>query len=224
MVGDSVEALSRLHASYYSKQEEIANVITHGFGVLLAIAGLCFLAREAHITGDWWKVGSSVTFGLCMIACYLCSTLYHAVSDLEMKHRMRIADHIGIYLMIAGSYTPFLLVTMRGWIGWSYFVIIWGCAVVGIVMRLWNRSVPNYVSAVPYVVMGWAAIFAIKPLFDVIGWEGISLVLLGGVFYTVGVAFYVADRVPFNHAIWHLFVLAGSISHYFAILNSVILL
>jgi len=212
-----------LHVAPYSKGEEIANVITHGLGALLAVVGLYILGVEANLTGDIWKLGSSITFGLCMIACYLCSTLYHAVTDLELKHRMRIADHIGIYLMIAGSYTPFVLVTMHGWIGWTFFVLIWGCAITGIVMRLWNRNVPDYVSAAPYVIMGWLAIFAIKPLFDALGWEGMGLIILGGIFYSIGVVFYKADRIPFNHAIWHLFVLAGSITHYFAILNSVIL-
>jgi len=212
-----------LHVAPYSKGEEIANVITHGLGALLAVVGLYILGVEANLTGDLWKLGSSITFGLCMIACYLCSTLYHAVTDLELKHRMRIADHIGIYLMIAGSYTPFVLVTMHGWIGWTFFVLIWGCAITGIVMRLWNRNVPDYVSAAPYVIMGWLAIFAIKPLFDALGWEGMGLIILGGIFYSIGVVFYKADRIPFNHAIWHLFVLAGSITHYFAILNSVIL-
>ena len=218
-----METLARLHVAPYSKGEEIANVITHGLGALLAVVGLYILGVEANLTGDLWKLGSSITFGLCMIACYLCSTLYHAVTDLELKHRMRIADHIGIYLMIAGSYTPFVLVTMHGWIGWTFFVLIWGCAITGIVMRLWNRNVPDYVSAAPYVIMGWLAIFAIKPLFDALGWEGMGLIILGGIFYSIGVVFYKADRIPFNHAIWHLFVLTGSITHYFAILNSVIL-
>ena len=217
-----MEHISRLHIAPYSKAEEFANTITHGFGTLLAILGFYFLAVEANLTGDLWKIGSSITFGLCMIICYLCSTLYHAVSNLEMKHRMRIADHIGIYLMIAGSYTPFVLVTMHGWIGWTFFVFIWGCAITGIVARVWNRNVPEYVSATPYVIMGWLAVIAIKPLFDSLGWEGINLILLGGIFYSIGVLFYRADNFPFNHAIWHLFVLAGSIAHYFAILNSVI--
>ena len=217
-----MEHISRLHIAPYSKAEEFANTITHGFGTLLAIVGLYFLAVEANLTGDYWKIGSSITFGLCMITCYLCSTLYHAVSNLEMKHRMRIADHIGIYLMIAGSYTPFVLVTMHGWIGWTFFVLIWGCAITGIVARVLNRNIPEYVSATPYVIMGWLAIIAIKPLFDSLGWEGIILILLGGIFYSIGVLFYRADNFPFNHAIWHLFVLAGSIAHYFAILHCVI--
>ena len=217
-----MEEISRLHIAPYSESEEVANVITHGFGVLLATLGFYFLAIEASMTGDFWKISSSIIFGLCMIACYICSTLYHAVINLEIKHRMRIADHIGIYLMIAGSYTPFVLVTMDGWIGWMFFVLIWGCAIIGIFARLWNRNVPEYVSATPYVIMGWLALIAIKPLFDSIGWEGINLILLGGVFYTIGVLFYRADNFPFNHAIWHLFVLAGSITHYIAILNTVI--
>jgi hemolysin III len=217
-----MEEISRLHIAPYSESEEVANVITHGFGVLLATLGFYFLAVEASRTGDLSKIGSSIVFGLCMINCYICSTLYHAVNNLEMKHRMRIADHIGIYLMIAGTYTPFMLVSMDRWIGWTFFVLIWGCAIVGIVVRLRNRNVPEYVSATPYVIMGWLVLIAIKPLFDSLGWEGINLILLGGIFYTIGVLFYRADNFPFNHSIWHLFVLAGSITHYFTILNSVI--
>jgi hemolysin III len=135
---------------------------------------------------------------------------------------MRIADHIGIYLLIAGSYTPFVLVNLRGWVGWTLFVLIWGCAVIGITLRIVNMRVPNYVSAAPYLIMGWLAVIGIKPLFDSMGWDGLGLILLGGIFYSIGVGFYLWDRVPFNHAIWHLFVLAGSISHYFAVLVKVI--
>jgi hemolysin III len=113
-------------------------------------------------------------------------------------------------------------VNLRGWIGWTYFVLIWGCTVVGITLRIANISVPNYVSTAPYLIMGWLAIIGIKPLFDSVGWDGLGLVILGGIFYSIGVVFYSWERVPFNHAIWHLFVLAGSISHYFAILFAVI--
>ena len=212
------EMLHKLHVSPYPPSEEIANVITHGLGVILAGVGLYFLLIEANLTDDPWKLWSSVTFGLCMITCYLFSTLYHASTNLEFKHQMRIADHIGIYLLIAGSYTPFVLVNLCGWIGWTYFILIWGCAVVGIALRIVNMRVPNYVSVAPYLIMGWLAVIGIKPLFDSVGWDGLGLILLGVIFYSIGVVFYSWKRVPFNHASWHLFVLAGSISHYFAIL------
>ena len=216
------EMLHRVHVSYYSPKEELANVITHGIGAILAVVGLYFLAAEAHLTGDPWKLWSSIVFGLCMIMCYLCSTLYHTFTDLELKHKMRIADHIGIYLLIAGSYTPFVLVNLRGWIGWTLFAVIWGCAVLGIALRIVNLRVPNYISAAPYATMGWMGVIAIKPLFDSVGWNGLGLILLGGAFYSIGVVFYLLDRISFNHAIWHLFVLAGSISHYFAVIFEVI--
>ena len=211
-----------LHASYYPPREEFANVITHGFGVILAGVGLYFLASEALLTADPWKLWSSVTFGLCMIACYLCSTLYHAVTNLELKHKMRVADHIGIFLLIAGSYTPFIIICLNGWISWVFFVLIWGCAVSGIALRITNSQVPNYVSATPYLIMGWLAIFAIKPLFDSVGWDGVSLIILVGLIYSIGVVFYLSERIPFNHAIWHLFVLGGNMCHYFAVLLKVI--
>jgi len=216
------EMLHRLYVSPYPPEEEIANAITHGLGVILAGVGFYFLLIEANLTDDPWKLWSSVVFGLCMIICYLFSTLYHASTNPEFKHKMRIADHIGIYLLIAGSYTPFVLVSLHGWVGWTYFVIIWGCAVVGITLRIVNMRVPNYVSAGPYLIMGWLAVIGVKPLFDSVGWDGFGLVLLGGIFYSIGVGFYLWERVPFNHAIWHLFVLAGSISHYFAVLFKVI--
>jgi hemolysin III len=216
------EMLHKLHVSPYPPKEEIVNVITHGLGVILAGVGFYFLLIEANLTGDPWKLWSSVTFGLCMITCYLCSTLYHAFTNLKFKHYMRIADHIGIYLLIAGSYTPFILVNLRGWIGWTYFVTIWGCAVIGIILRVVNMRVPNYTSVAPYLIMGWLAAIGIKPLYDSVGWDGLSLVLLGGIFYSLGVIFYMWKRIPFNHAIWHLFVLAGSISHYFAVFFEVI--
>jgi hemolysin III len=216
------EMLHRLHVSPYPPEEEIANAITHGLGVILAGVGFYLLLIEVILIGDPWKLWSSVVFGLCMITCYLFSTLYHASTNPSFKHKMRIADHIGIYLLIAGSYTPFVLVSLHGWIGWTYFVLIWGCAVVGITLRIVNMRVPNYVSAAPYLIMGWLAVIGIKPLFDSMGWDGVGLVLLGGIFYSIGVGFYLWERVPFNHAIWHLFVLAGSISHYFAVLFKVI--
>jgi len=212
----------KLHASYYPPREEVANVITHGFGIILAIVGMYILVSEAYLTSEPLKFWSSITFGLCMITCYLCSTLYHAVTNLELKHKMRIADHIGIFLLIAGSYTPFLLVCLNGWTRLSFFALIWGCAISGIVFRITNRNVPNYVSATPYLILGWLAIFAIKPLFDTIGWDGLSLIILGGLLYSIGVLFYVSKRIPYNHAIWHLFVLAGNICHYYAVLFEVI--
>ena len=111
---------------------------------------------------------------------------------------------------------------LQGWIGWTFFVLIWGCAVLGIIIRVTNQRVPNYVSAAPYLIMGWLGIIVIKPLFDSVGWDGIGLILLGGALYSIGVVFYLSERIPFNHAIWHLFVLGGSISHYFAVLYEVI--
>ncbi|MDC1420128.1 hemolysin III family protein [Euryarchaeota archaeon] len=211
-----------LHVSPYPRNEEIANTLTHGMGIVLSGLGLYLLFVEANQTGDSWKIWSSLVFGSCMIIGYSCSTLYHASTNPKFKHQMRIADHIGIYLMIAGTYTPFVLVNLRGWIGWTFFILIWGCAFFGICLRILNKHVPNYVSVGPYLFMGWLVIIGIKPLYDSIGSTGLTLIVLGGVFYSIGVVFYSSERIPFNHAIWHIFVLAGSISHYLAISLEVI--
>ncbi len=216
------ENIDNLYVLPYPPNEEIANAITHGLGFILAIVGSYFLFIEASQTKDLWKLLSSVAFGVSMISCYFFSTLYHIFTNPVSKHRMRIADHIGIYFMIAGSYTPFVLVNLRGWVGISLFIIIWSCAIVGITLRIININVPNYISVKPYLIMGWLVVIGIKPLFDSIGQSGMILVILGGIFYSVGVGFYLWQSIPFNHAIWHIFVLAGSICHYFAVLLEVL--
>ncbi len=206
-----------LGAATYSEGEELANVITHAVGVILSIAALVLMVRYAAIYGDIYRLVSVTVFGACLILSYLSSTLYHTFTDPLIKYKLRLFDHSCIYLLIAGSYTPFTLVLMRdGW-GWSLFTIIWSFAVVGILFKLLSSSRFNNVTVAMYIAMGWMVVFAAKPMLAAMPEGCMSWLVLGGLMYTSGVIFYLWRRLPFNHAIWHLFVMAGSISHFVAV-------
>ena len=210
------------HISRYSRGEEIANSITHGIGTVLAICGLIILAAFANRYGDTWHIVSCSIFGAALILLYAASTLYHAIQHPEAKSILRILDHSAILVLIAGTYTPFTLVNMRGPWGWSLFGVIWGLAVFGIIIE--TSRLRRYRTALValYVIMGWSVMATIKPMLNSVGSGGLWLLLAGGLAYTGGIVFYVWRRLPYNHAIWHLFVLAGSILHFFAILFYVI--
>lgn len=213
----STTALSR-----YTKGEEIANSITHGLGTLLAIAGLVVLIVFAAHYGTAWHVVSCSIFGAALILLYLASTLYHAIRHPSAKSLFRILDHAAILVLIAGTYTPFTLVSLRGAWGWTLFGIIWGLAILGIVLETTRlRRFRGWLIAL-YVVMGWAVVAVTKPLLANVDQGGLWLLLAGGIAYTGGIAFYLWHRLPYNHAIWHLFVLAGSALHYFAVLLYVV--
>lgn len=208
--------------SRYTKGEEIANSITHGLGTLLAIAGLVVLVVFAAHYGTAWHVVSCSIFGAALILLYLASTLYHAIRHPGAKSLFRILDHAAILVLIAGTYTPFTLVSLRGAWGWTLFGIIWGLAILGIVLETTRlRRFRGWLIAL-YVVMGWAVVAATKPMLAHVGHGGLWLLLAGGIAYTGGIAFYLWHRLPYNHAIWHLFVLAGSALHYFAVLLYVV--
>ena len=206
----------------YTLGEEIANAITHGVGIVFAIAGLAVLAAFAVLRGNAWHVVSCSIFGATLIVLYAASTLYHAITSPRAKRVLRVLDHSAIFLLIAGTYTPFLLVNLRGPWGWSLFGVIWGLAILGITLRAVKerRSKAAYVTL--YVAMGWTAVVAFKPMLASVAIGGLILLLLGGLSYTGGVAFYLWRRLPYHHAIWHGFVLAGSVLHYFAVLFHVI--
>jgi hemolysin III len=210
-------------ATRYTRGEEIANSVTHGIGTLLAVVGLVALTYLAARHGTVWHVASCAIFGATLVALYAASTLYHAVRREEIKGTLRILDHSAILLLIAGTYTPFTLVSLRGPWGWSLFGVIWGLALLGIVLEATTLRRFRAALIALYVVMGWAALAAIKPLLAAVASGGLQLMLAGGVAYTGGIGFYLWRRLPYHHAIWHLFVLAGSIFHYFAILNYVVL-
>ena len=198
--------------------EEIANSISHGLGLILAIIALPVLVFSAMKIGSTrFIVGVSV-FGASMVVLYLASTLYHAVTHHEAKRFFRLFDHSAIFLLIAGSYTPFSLGVLRGAWGWTLLAIVWCLAIAGIVIKAFPRTRHSWVCMVLYLVMGWLAIVAIKPMLQLIPVPGVLLILAGGLAYTGGLAFFAAHRLRYNHFIWHLFVIAGTTFHFFAVL------
>ena len=209
-------------AKNYSFGEEIANSVTHGIGALLAVAGLIVLISAAVVHGNTWHIVSSSIFGSSMILLYLASTLYHSIPAPRAKKVLRLFDHIAIYLLIAGTYTPFLLVNLRGPWGWSLFALVWGIALTGIILKVTPLGHKRGLSLSLYLILGWIILVAIKPLLNYLDPGGIRLLVAGGLAYTGGVVFYIWKRLPYNHAIWHLFVLAGSCLHFFAVLFYVI--
>lgn len=205
----------------YTAAEEIANGITHGLGVLLSIVGLVALVTTAAFEGDVWQIVSFSIFGSTLIILYLASTLYHSISNPSLKIGLKIFDHSAIFLLIAGTYTPFLLIHLRSTLGWSLLAIIWTLAAVGIAIKLFCIQRSEKFSLGLYLFMGWLCIVAIHELTRTLPSASISFLVVGGIFYTAGVVFYAWDKLPYNHAVWHLFVLGGSISHFVSVLKSV---
>jgi hemolysin III len=202
--------------------EEIANAITHGIGLLLSIAGFVVLLVLAALRGTAWHIVACSIYGATLICLYAASTLYHAVISPRVKRALRIFDHSAIYLLISGTYTPFLLVSLRGPWGWSLFGVIWGLALAGVLFKFWFVERFAILSTAVYIAMGWLVVIAAKPVITHLPLTAIIWLLAGGLAYTGGVIFFAAKRIPYSHAIWHLFVLAGSICHYFAVLSTVI--
>lgn len=198
--------------------EEIASAITHGLGVIFSIVALVLLLMSATESGSSWNVTAVSVFGASMILLYLFSTLMHAIPHPRAKRVLQVFDHAGIYLLIAGSYTPFALVSLHGTLGWTLFGIVWGVAILGIIWKLFSTGKYMWVSNVTYLALGWICIIAIRPLYASLGHQGFMLLLAGGIAYSVGIVFYVWQKLPFNHAIWHLFVLAGSVFIFLSIL------
>ena len=194
------------------------NALTHTVGAVLALAGTVVLIVLAALDGDPWKIVSVLVYGATLTLLYSFSALYHSLRG-RAKRVLRHLDHHSIYLLIAGSYTPFCLVTLRGPWGWSLFGVVWGLAALGSLQELWTKSEARILSVVIYVVMGWMALVALVPLLRALGPAGFAWLAAGGLFYTVGIVFYALDaRLRHAHGIWHLFVLAGSATHYVAIL------
>lgn len=197
--------------------EEFLNSAFHAIGAMLGVVALVLLVIMSAKQGSAIKVVGSAIFGTSLILMYSASTLYHAVQHPRSKHILKIIDHSSIYLLIAGTYTPIVLVVLAGDWGWSLFGVIWAFALIGLVFKLFATGKFEVISTVAYVCMGWLAIIAIKPLYEALSGAGFAWLLAGGLFYTLGVAFYMWDRLRFGHAIWHLFVLGGSICHFFLI-------
>lgn len=206
----------------YSVGEEIAHAVTHGLGVILSIAGLAVLVAFATLYGDAWHVVSSSIYGATLILLFSASTLYHGIPAPRAKRVLRIIDHSAIYLLIAGTYTPFTLVSLRGNWGWTLFGVAWGLALLGVFLETVAHGRFKRLAIGFYLALGWMAVVAIKPLWDAVATGGLVLLLTGGLFYSLGVLFYVRRQMAYHHAVWHLFVLAGSACHFFAILFYVI--
>jgi hemolysin III len=214
--------MAEAKANSYSLAEEIASSITHGIGAVLGVAALVVLVVLGTKRGDAWHVVSVAVYGSTLVLLYLFSTLYHAFQQPRIKKVLRHFDHSAIYLLIAGTYTPFTLVNMRGPWGWSMFGIIWGLALLGLCLNFTLMGRSRILAGLVYIGMGWLVVVAAKPLMATVAPGGIAWLVAGGLAYTFGVIFYVWKTLPFNHAIWHLFVMAGSVCHFFAILFYVI--
>jgi len=198
--------------------EEIANSISHGLGLILAIAGVPFLMISAMRVGSvGFIVGASV-FGGTMVLLYLASTLYHSLTHEAAKRVFRLFDHCAIFVLIAGTYTPFALGVLRGAWGWTLLIIVWLLAITGIAVKAIRGTHHSWHTIALYVLMGWLAVVATKPILALVPLPGILLILAGGIAYTGGLAFFAAQRLRYNHLIWHLFVIAGTICHFFAVL------
>jgi len=207
----------RVDARFYTKTEETLNIVTHGFGLLLSIVALVVLVVYASQNGDAWDVVSVAIYGSSLVVLYFASTAFHLARDQKLRNRLNVFDHASIYLLIAGSYTPFLLVTLRGPWGWSIFGVVWGIAIAGIILKFFFTGRFNLFSTILYVAMGWVIIIAISPLVKALPFEGLLWLLAGGLFYTFGSVFFLINKIPYNHAIFHVFVLAGSICHFIAV-------
>lgn len=203
----------------YSPLEERLNAISHGIGVIAATAGLVFLLmRVEGIYGQF----ACIVYALSMILMFLSSTLYHCVKSPSTKALLKVVDHSAIYLLIAGTYTPFMVLAIGGWVGLIGMIIVWSIALVGIVFKIFAKQKFPKLSVITYLLMGWIAIFFGYPLYNALTSQGLGLLVAGGLCYTIGVLFYVAKKVQFTHAVWHVFVVAGCVCHFFSIYYHVI--
>ena len=201
----------------YTLAEEIAHAVSHGAGVILSIAGLSWMLYVSIDAADPWRIIASGVYGSSMVALFLTSTIYHGFHQSPNRPLFKTLDHCAIYLLIAGTYTPFLIVALRTNLAWWLFGAVWALATAGILTKLWFKHRYPALSLISYLVLGWLAVIVTPEIATAIGSDGVFWLIAGGLSYTVGAIFYVAKRVYFSHAIWHLFVLAGSICHFIAI-------
>ncbi|TCK64765.1 hemolysin III [Winogradskyella wandonensis] len=207
--------------SVQSKREELLNAWSHGLGAALGIVGLILLILNVDKSKPWYLF-SVIVYGLSIIILFLASTLYHAVTNGKLKKKFRIVDHISIYLLIAGTYTPVLLILLPNSLGWPLFYAVWGIASFGVILKLFFTGRFEIFSTLLYLVMGWLIVFDFTTLSNLMHSNGILWLFAGGLFYTVGIVFYAINKIPFNHVIWHFFVLAGAICHFMMIYEYVI--
>ncbi len=203
--------------TYYEPKEEKFNVISHTMGLVLSVIALILLVVYSSLKGNTWHIVSFSIYGASLIVLYSASTFYHYVQNPRLRYKLNIFDHAAIYVLIAGTYTPFTLVVLKGWVGWTIFGVSWGLALAGIVLKLFFTGKYDKISTFAYVLMGWVVIFAIKPLVQNLPFEGLMWLLAGGIFYTVGAVLYSIKNLEYNHAIFHIFVLLGSFAHFIAV-------
>ena len=203
-------------------RDEIANALTHGLGAAAALAGGAVLITLAAIHGDGWQLAGAIVFGITLLLLYTASTLYHAIQHPIAKGRLKVFDHCAIYLLMAGTYSPCTLIGLRGPWGWGLFAAIWTIALAGVVFKLFHTGRFPRLSTALYVAMGWLVVVAIKPMLASIDAWTLGWLLAGGVFYTLGTYFYHRESIPYAHAIWHLFVIAGSVCHFVAVAAQVV--
>lgn len=201
----------------YSEAEERLNIYSHGLGLVVSIVLFPFLGIKAISFSGFWKPTSFIIYGLSMIILYAASTLYHAAKDPKKRRRLNIFDHAAIYVLIAGSYSPFCLVALDSTLGWYMFIAVWIFALTGVILKLFFTGKFDKISTAMYLLMGWQVMFFIKPLMSVLTSFGLNFLVAGGVFYTIGAILYSIKQLPYNHAIFHVFVLLGSASHFLAI-------
>jgi hemolysin III len=208
---------TEITGNQYTLGEEIAHAVTHGIGVVLSVAGLALLVTYAVLYGDVWHITSCSIYGATLVLLYTASTLYHGIPMPRAKKLLQRFDHAAIFLLIAGTYTPFTLVNLRGSWGWTLFGLVWGVAMIGVLLELLKDERLKWLSLSLYLGLGWLVVIAIKPLIDAVEVGGIILLLAGGLCYSLGVIFYIWRRLAYHHAVWHLFVLAGSVLHFFSV-------
>jgi len=212
----------KVNEEKYTKGEEIANTIIHGIGILISVAALVLMVVFSALKGTAWHVVGSTVFGIALIIMYTFSTLYHGITNRKAKDILEILDHSAIYFLIAGTYTPFTLVTLKGPLGWALFGIIWGLTIVGVFFKMFFVKKFMFISTLIYIGMGWLVVIGWNQLVENLPYWGLFWLVLGGILYTAGTIFYVWRSMKYHHALWHVFVLAGSISHVFSVLFYVI--
>lgn len=216
MDGKVKEAKDHL-VHFYSELEERFNIITHGIGFIASIVGAYFLLTKAYPPEAPMEYFSYIIYSFSLIILYGASTLYHSAKNLKWRRKLNIIDHAAIFLLIAGSYTPFTIITLKGTVGWSVFAIVWIIALIGIIFKLFFTGRFEKLSTAMFIIMGWLGIFVINPLIAALTTPALILLFAGGIFYSLGAVFFSLKKIRFNHAIFHVFVIAGSISHYFSI-------
>ena len=207
----------KIEPTVYPPLEEKINVLSHALGFFLSIAALVLLIVKSSLNGTAWHIVSFSIFGASLIILYAASTFFHNSKDIKVRRRLNIFDHASIYILIAGTYTPFTLVTLNGTIGWVLFGITWGIALTGVILKIFFTGKYDKISTIAYVLMGWIIVFAFKPLLNNLAFEGVVWLVLGGISYTIGAVLYSIKKLSFNHAIFHIFVLIGSFCHFIAV-------